>query len=354
MCFKQVDLHGVGQFSTPKVGQFSTPIDILEVKMNKLLFDRKKKNILDQIKSLKALIHRVVLSGYYNYDQVEQKLGKIKVNNERLKVTDHNGDFVKNRSRYNTFGNVWYCGKQVSVLLNPPARFYPFCMLEVTEPSQEWLMRLNSKLPNLKVSSVEYAVDIFPHNSEFSEDLRNFLSKYLHCKHKRSSKIEENLSTLATNTVIHYSTQHGIGKLYSRGPDNKKIDDGWPIADCDRTRIEFKATIDYYLTKYRIKTLDTFIKNPKMTRIIGRKFQFQTLKKSESLGIPSEHEFYDECDENGMPVTFQAKLIILNHNVSNIYSYIIKPKGFDRLIDLWDEAVASYDLEWIRVFNDQT
>jgi hypothetical protein len=27
MCFKQVDLHGVGQFSTPKVGQFSTPID---------------------------------------------------------------------------------------------------------------------------------------------------------------------------------------------------------------------------------------------------------------------------------------------------------------------------------------
>jgi len=29
MCFKQVDLHGVGQFSTPKVGQFSTPIDTI-------------------------------------------------------------------------------------------------------------------------------------------------------------------------------------------------------------------------------------------------------------------------------------------------------------------------------------
>lgn len=322
--------------------------------MNKLLFDRKKKNILDQIESLKPLIHRVVLSGYYNYDQVKQKIGNPKVNNECLKVTDHNGDFLKNRTSYNTFANVWFCGKQVSVLVNPPARYYPFCMLEVTEPSQEWLMHLNSKLPNLKVSSVEYAVDIFPHNSEFSEELTSFLSKYLHCGHKRSSKIEENLSTHATNLVFHFSTKHGIGKLYSRGPDNRKIDDGWHIEDCDRTRIEFKATSGYYLKKYRIVELASFIENPKMTSIFAKKFKFHTFKESTYLGIPSEHEFYNECDENGIPLTFQAKLIELKKHIINVYPYIITPKKFDCLIDNWNESIADYDLEWIRYFHDQT
>ncbi|MGO9530769.1 MAG: hypothetical protein ACLP3B_06270 [Syntrophobacteraceae bacterium] len=321
-------------------------VTVLEVKMNKLLFDRKKKNILDQIESWNPLIDRIVLSGFHSYAHLRRQLGNPKINNEYLKVSDHNGK-VKNRSSYNTFGNVWYCGKLISVLVNPPASYYPFCMLEVNEPSQEWLIGLNSKLPNLKLSSLEYAVDIFPRDPKFVEDLTNFLSKYLHCRHKRSSKIEENLSTHATNSVIHYTTEKGTGKLYSRGPDTKKIGDGWAIENCDRSRIEFKATIDYYLPKYGIKTLEAFIRNAKMTQILARKFKFQTFKKSVSLGIPSEHELYDECDENGMPVTFQAKLIYLARNVSNIYPYIIKPKGFDKFIESWHESIADFDLKWL-------
>jgi hypothetical protein len=220
--------------------------------MNRLLFEREKKKILSEISHLEPRIHRAVFSGNHSYNRIEQ-LGRLKINNDHRQVTDHNGDFIKYRTAYKTFANTWLGGKLISILTNPPAPYYPSCMIEVTDPTQEWLFELNLLLQCLGVSSVEYAMDIFLHEPNHSGLLTEFLSQYLHCGHKRSTRIEENLNTIQSNTVIHYSSHHGLGKIYTRGPDNKKIGDGWKIQDCDRVRIEFKATSDYYL-KQEFKT----------------------------------------------------------------------------------------------------
>ena len=319
-------------------------------KMIKPFLERKKSHIIDnEIKFLRPFIDRVVLSGFYDYSDLNDGIGRLFENNSYLEVRDHNGEFVKKRSQYKQFLNAWYRKKQISVLLGPPKVYQPLCILEMTQPSQEWLIRLNTRLPGLNVSSVEYAVDIYTQDSRSAQDLLHLLAKYLHCRWKRSSRmIGENLiespSLDRMNTVIHLDN----AKFYSRGPDKKKREEGWNMEDCDRVRIDFKATNEYYLRRYGITKLDEFIKMPWMNKILDSKFQFRTFHKSVFLGIPGECEFFNECDENGVPVTFQSRLIELKRKVSNIYPYVIEPRGLKHLQFMWQLAISRFDWNWVR------
>jgi len=312
--------------------------------------ERRKSLIIDQkIKFVRPFIDRVVLSGFYDSKHLRKSFGKLFFNDEYLDVRDHNGNFIKKRSAYRHFANRSYRKKLISILLGPPQPYQPICILEVTEPNQEWLIRLNTLLPDLNVSSVEYAVDIYTRDSESVQGLLHLLSKYVHCRWKRTSQIlGENLIESPkpenTNTVIHFDN----AKFYSRGPNKKKRGRVWDIVDCDRVRIEFQATNEYYLRRYGITKLDEFIKMPCMNAILGSKFQFRTFRKSVSLGIPGECAFFNEFDENGVPVTFQSRLIELKQRVSNIYPYVIKPGGLKHLQLMWQYAISRFDWNWVR------
>ena len=267
-------------------------------------------------------LHKINLSGYYKYPEINEKLGPLyddTKNNWMKKKSKHNknsGDKNEDELIYKKKYIRRVPNFVISVFVNPTKGYYRKCHIQVTPRKdiesrtyKDFLRFLEHSLPNLQTSKVEYALDCFCTDVITLENFTDIVRRHLYVPHQRkvttlggdAVKIGEN----AKNLLIHFGDEH---KAYERGKDCDKTADGdWEIADIDRLRFEFTAGKGF-LKKHGIYHLRELIEDPKFFGINVNRWKFKRFKKS-SKELPSPWEPFTAEDEEGFTGSFQMEHI---------------------------------------------
>jgi hypothetical protein len=271
---------------------------------------RRLENLLSNLKMVRAKIHRTALSGPYNYRQLEDALGPMKIN----KAFNPNDRYPN----YNTQAYLQIGRFRVVIFTNRKREFYPRCVIEMSYPSVRFLLDLYEKLNKLNVSYVEYAVDLYFDKTPLIREHFETLRRYISFPYQRSGWL---LRDISQDEVERMNACYKTPKvtLYERGPDElKHTADGkacWRLADCDRIRIEYWAgTKDLRALekdedkKGEVCKLKSFIKNPRFGPMMAGRFRFYSFR-SNPYGWPVKSDKYTARDKYNHSGTFHNEYI---------------------------------------------
>lgn len=185
------------------------------------------------ISRIEPKIHRMKLSGDYSYRDLK-KLGPLKV--------DHDFDPI-NRPKYQKRAYRQLKDGVLTIYHDRTEKLYPKCFIEFSYPAMEFLIGLDRLLPELKLSSLELAVDIFCRNHEYVEALFWALKRALLVPFQRSAMQYDGTPSVEIGKGVGMNSTMIIGdvEVYERGADGDKKDGGWTEEECNRVRMEFRA-----------------------------------------------------------------------------------------------------------------
>lgn len=306
---------------------------------------------------IECRLHRIVVTGGFRYKQLTRALGPLH--------EDKAYDPVKEKFKYQRK----YIRKKPDftlVIRLEPIERRPHCYIEIIPHAgaipivryKAFLQEIDALLPGLNVSKVEYATDQFCKPSLEADDegrtyytgqaveaLFRIEKRYLCLPFQRKAPgiYGENLTVWGSKARMSYVCRVGSDKLYERGPNNRKVGEGWPHVDTDRVRLEHTAG-RAKLRRNGIGRLSAFIQNPKFHQMNEGVFRFCHFQRSDRLpGISSNYT----PDENGhYHGSFQAELVRYRKKVNNINQYIVKTKYFQPLVDRFNEVWQDFDREW--------
>ena len=125
-----------------------------------------KLKVLSQIVTIEPRIHRIRFSGDYDYDQIKAKIGNLKIISTKDKF-------------FKTIAKGKFNGIELRIGLypRPPIRSDYFrCMIYKTFNSHDSLLKFKNTFPNLKMSKVEYVIDLKCRDSNSTGNLFDLLS----------------------------------------------------------------------------------------------------------------------------------------------------------------------------------
>jgi hypothetical protein len=212
---------------------------------------------------IKVLIHRSVFSGLYGSEKLERAMG-----NQEIK-------WIPNKTRafssYSYKANIQLEQGEVEIF-SLRKTFGPSCIIATADSTYDMLRYLRKSLPNLKIYSLEYAIDLYCKNPEAVSDLFYLLRRYLYRRNAKLTSMDGGkfygwqdwLKDLRERNAVYYiemgkkSGKHI--KVYERGDDSKKISGTkeWHHKDVDRVRIEFKLRRKAITDKYGLGTLKNY------------------------------------------------------------------------------------------------
>jgi len=285
-----------------------------------------------------AKIHKIVLGcKKLDYPKIIKAIGPIKIDSNFDKRYPHHRQkgikqFKKGRYALSQSGPLLF-------FFDPSAPYYPWCMMEFSYPSNEFLMAIDKwfPYPQIQVSSAEYANDIFCERREEVITLYHIMKQYLYFPWKKDAVelVPESL-TVGPQEILNDVWRYCKIRFYLRGPDRLKEDGHWLITDVDRVRLEYTANDDDLKHKYRIQKLTRFLrKGPFFEKMMDGKFKFKVLKgKKFTEDIPVFHQKY-----------LHYKHIV---KVNNISQYLREITEWDKLKKMMFEAMREYDKGWKR------
>ncbi len=290
--------------------------------MNKRKLNKLRKNVaknlfrtdmhiaLGGISGYKTRLHRLALSGDYNYDKIEEALGALKIDNNFISA-------IRNPS-YNKMAFRQFSDFYLNVFYKPKKNYYPWCSIEIhpkidlpIQTYKDFLIELNKKLteklPDIKLSTVEYAIDVFCNDPEAVRNLQWLIRRCLYLPYQKkvitfdNDEIEVNEKDIkisylyGNNKEMAYDTgfkitemnevyRIGDHKAYERGPDEKKKKDslGWEIEDLDRVRMEYTADREK-LKEEGMFVLYDLIEDSRFTALNKNRWTFKQFKRSAIL-----------------------------------------------------------------------
>ena len=261
------------------------------------------------IRKIISRLHKINLSGQYDYPDLDEKIGPFHEDpNNWLK--DSNGEILYGKKYVKKFPNF-----VISIFVNPRKPFLPHCYLQINPMKdisiatyKNFLIQLVKWFPDLNISQVEYATDIFYLPDAISiSDFYDNIRRHLYVSHQRDVRtLGGNKEKIGKNMVSRFGDSH---KAYERGPDKlKNPDDYWLETDLDRVRLEFTAGREYSLPKNGISSLSDLIKDPKFFKMNIGRWQFQQFKES-AKGLPSPWKPFTAQDEDEFSGSFQSEYI---------------------------------------------
>lgn len=273
---------------------------------------------------IKAILHRIILSGdrwkreIHNLNAIKDFLGDLWFD-PNFKPEDRGGMyeamFVKQLLDF-----------QINIPTTPLTGFYPPIMVEIhprkdisLESHKDFLIQLGKSLPGLKVSKVEYAIDIY---CPLVADVLFWVFQHsLSIPHQRTIRFfPDRFTSLGkrTNCSIIWGYEDDPDRVYERGEDGDKKGEGWDYDNVDRVRLEHTANWKE-LRNHGISTLEDLINTPKFHEINKGIWNFRRFKQGKRLKkkFPQEWEDYSEKDDRGYSGSFQAQYIRLG-----------KPRGY--------------------------
>lgn len=250
-------------------------------------------NAIEGVKYLEAKIHRICLTGDYGYESLADILGGLYDDTGHSRNPKYGKKYVKQYRRF-----------YLIIYVNPKLNFMPKCLIEIhprenmSPPEyKQILAELDNNLPEMKLSKVEYAIDQYCSTPEECERLYSIEELNLFIPYKRQDmmKINQDLKAFGDkdriNRLRHITDND---KIYERGPDNKKVNEGWPFKTLNRVRLEHTSSRDE-LKRHRLNILTDLIEDPKLSTIIGerwkfRQFKYKTFPKPWEYKIRGLHE----------------------------------------------------------------
>lgn len=305
------------------------------------------KKALAGITEVKAFIHRINLHvDDYSYEEITTWIGKGKV----FKAEDnkyHYNNLYKNCS-YHSCKN-----HKITVYWNPVQPFYKHYRFSLTTHSQKILNYLAEKIPELKISTAEYTIDIMCKDREAVSDMFYVLRRYMYFPHRMNtdtiggkfSGIEAERETNAA----YYVWQRAKGKkdivIYERGDDCSRVGKQWPYDTVDRVRIEFLIR-HRQLHNYNVKSVKRFVANNHFSELVQKRFRFCTFKKGGRL--PQPYQDYCSEDNKNNAESFQEEYMQAKKVIKNISQYLVEADELAPLYSMITEAIQQFEDNWSR------
>ena len=213
------------------------------INCNKALQQRIINTALGGITEIKVLIHNSEFFGFYKLRELHESLGKgIEIESSAY-------------PRYPRKKCVQRPTGKVTHHFKPKKYGYgPSCIIATNKSTFEHLHNIYKRLPELNITRVEYAIDLYCKTPEAVADLFYLVRRYLYRRNAKRTSMEGGkfygwqdwLNDFRERNAVYYIwTGKKSGKhikVYERGPDSKRINgtEEWHHKDVDRVRIEFK------------------------------------------------------------------------------------------------------------------
>ena len=318
--------------------------ELLAINSAKTLHRRIINSTLRGITDIRVLIHRSVFSGTYSLGTLQKML------QFGVKADDSFEEY----GRYSFKRNIQLNTGKLKLHFKFPDQGYgPSCLITTNKSTYDHLSNIYNRLRELKITRLEYAVDLFCRDPDAVTDLLWLIRRYLYAPNAFQTSMVggeffgyQDYARLK-NAVYYIWKGKSTGKhikAYERGPDSKRISgtQTWDHNDVDRVRIEFKLKRIAIAHKYGLSTLKQLLMNPQAASIASEYVQFKNFKFSRKL--PQDWEDYLSKDENGNTESFiQEVLSAKDSNVKNIIQYIEDNKTMDGLKRRIIEAAEHFD-----------
>ena len=203
-----------------------------------------KREILRGIVAIKPKIHRLKISGDYELQDI---INYLQVTEE---IEVHKQPFWMLKSRmpgYQKFHTIEFKNRSLDIFTKPYNPHKPKSFIELSYPTPSILAEIGTYMPNLKISSAEYAVDFGFTNAKAAENFLFLLMHYLYIP-SVGPTLKSPTGHVRYMRVNHYP-ENGIEyvwgkkdehtKLYLRGPDTIRKKD-WE--QDDRIWVRFERT----------------------------------------------------------------------------------------------------------------
>lgn len=312
---------------------------------------RHVRDALAGITRISALIHRVRLSvPKSSLQDVTSVIGTGKVYPKTLNKWHQLPQY--NKVSYHTYREF-----ATTLYSSPRQQFLPNFMLILNNHNQGVLSSLAKGIPDLKVSSAEYAIDVYCKEPASVSRLYYILRRYMYFPRRmRPTTVGGKFNGIyvdrETNSA-YYVWQRAKSKkdivVYERGDDAYKKNKGWPYNKIDRVRIEFLIR-SRKLSQFGISELAEFVKDNKFNRIIKDRFRFCRFENSQLL--PSWSQDYNSKDLSGNCESFQQEFVSAKGSIKNIGQYIQEFSPLAGLRDDIQKAVCDFEAAWKEKFKN--
>ncbi len=310
---------------------------------------------LEAIYKIEPKLHRITLSGNYDYPKLKDRLGDIY-------ILPSPG---KRHPNYRSKSSKQWEGIKggLTIFFNPQKAYFPPCMIELTAPEKETKKILSSiaeKLPGLKLSKIEYAIDLYVREPIRARLLFNRLWKNLCPPYQRGVDKRGQRAKYGKKTVIMthrnlYKIKSrskkfsSYFKIYERGNDNDKNNRShkWDFNNLNRVRIEFTAIRELHdLYNKKLDTLEDLIEDPKFAQMMRNRIQFKRAKRSSKL-LPQPYEGYKTPNEQGHIGSFfiESRHAKELHG-HTIYQQVENAFEFDKLLNAITLMTEWFDNNW--------
>lgn len=217
---------------------------------------------------MKAFIHNSRFSSNYTYEEIKEKLG--------LPFVPPNGKIFIPKYKYVTYRQLE--NGVITIYFYPNLPGMPNSYFTTSHSSYELFEKLHKALPDLKVSSLEYTIDLYCKDEQHIADLFYLLRKNMYFSRgkitaSKGGRVDGADLVRTTNSVyqVNLDSRSRYIKIYERGNDEdksgikKKV---WQHGDCNRVRIEFtyKRPI---LKKATPDTIEDLLLKPNLNQILG-------------------------------------------------------------------------------------
>jgi len=319
-------------------------------------------NAVANITSVKAHFDQIVLWGHYSPKDFEPLF---------------EGNFRYDPSiRYIRTGksDKWHYGRSyrvhktdvspyvLTVFFYPVTGGMPPCRIEInpedsvtTDNYTKYLRWIDSSLPNLGVTGIEYTTDFYLASPRDVHNLFDLMLDYVRSPYLKNPKWTYMLETEESeelhlgkkNLLSAYFRLSGQDKIYPRGLDECRSGRGWMWDDVDRLRIEHTFTGWYDKKKYGIRTLSNFLNQPCFFYQVNKgAFDFCEFK---GQGLPQPWEPREHLDPNGNAGMLQIEYLHYRHLLGRrMNKATVNPQDPDlvHFVHNIHEAWKHFDVEW--------
>lgn len=298
-------------------------------------------------------IHKISLSakpdmpdGYHSY--LKNIFGNISINKDFIpdkRMPNYNKQYVV----YSDICNIH--------LFTDSENFRPPLYIDVipkentsTAKYKEFLAYLNDLIPKLKLSSVEYTLDLFCNRASDVEWFFSLLSRCMYVPSQRKVNfLGEDLVNFGDNTRMNAVFRIGDDtKIYERGnDDDKETTGGWKYVNLNRLRLEHTAR-RVELKKHGLNLLSDFLNNclfHELNQTVYNFIRFYKLKHAPSHYI---WDSYTAKDEKGNSGSFQLEYLrlIKSNRFKNIRQNKVEIQELKTLKNRLLQEMMDFDAAW--------
>lgn len=302
------------------------------------------------IRDVEVKIHRVNLSGEsfsptYDYNFFSGLIGNIGVNKDfkpEERMPNYRMQLVSKQDSFN-----------LNIFIYPLMLHFPSFVIEVIPINNvvikdfiDFFECLDGIIPNIKVSSVEYTIDMICYEQYQVSNLFSILMRHLYIRNCKGTRLNGELRANWDKKIRMNSVyQNENTKLYERGCDDDKNGDGWYSDKFDRVRFEHKADRKE-LKNHGINSIKEFISDCKFLEITCAYISFKCFKKTRKYPNYWDYPGYEAVDIHGNNGVFQNELVYQRKSCKHIMQKIENIAVFNPLKERLLGAITSFDTAW--------